>query len=132
MALGCFGELAKTPALHSLPAPRLLSLLKDDELEVENEAEVFGAVVRWARAQTPRADPSAARPLSTAVRYTLLERVFFQEVVMKEPLPDTLPPTNSRAGLPRRATCHSSSCRLAIGSAKRKSKSRTHTQHLRK
>ncbi len=55
---------------------------------MENEAEVFGAVVQWARAQTPRADPSTARPLFAAVRYTLLESVFCTEVVMKEPLLD--------------------------------------------
>ena len=62
--------------------------MTSDELEVENEAEVFGAVVQWARAQSPRADLSTARPLFAAVRYTLLEDVFFQEVVWKEPLLD--------------------------------------------
>ena len=85
LARNQFASFAHSQGFLSLTEEQLLSLILDDSLHVE-EASVFEALVRWAKAQAPPPSEDSMAQLVAAVRFPLLPRDFIEQRVRTEAL----------------------------------------------
>ena len=85
-ALNHFDVVATLDGFVGVPLARLHELLTDERLETRREELVHEAVMRWVRAQEPPPDDVSLLRLLMAVRYSQVERGYFERIVMGEPL----------------------------------------------
>lgn len=80
-----FAACVKTAKFESWPLHRMISLLQNDDLLVENEEEVLSAVMHWHRCAPGREHATAA--LLQVVRFPLLSMASLQALQRREGLP---------------------------------------------
>jgi len=79
-----FAACVKTEQFGSWPLHRLIGILRNDELVVDNEEEVLSAVMHWHRSAPGRDDATAA--LLQMVRFPLLAAASLHELRSREGL----------------------------------------------
>jgi BTB And C-terminal Kelch len=63
-----FVDVSNTVEFQFLPLERLISLLQDDQLNINSELDVYAALIRWIDSDRPKRICVAARLLRETVR----------------------------------------------------------------
>ena len=86
VVLASFSEAAAVDSFVSLPLSALETLLASDELDVQDESEVFTHLKRWIAAQHPAVTAAAQAKLLGCVRFAHMDPAFVREQVNTDPL----------------------------------------------
>jgi len=81
-----FASIASDPAL---PASNLLALLAADDLDVESEQAVFGAVVAWLKGQEESMSDEEQLRMFALVRFPLMSQDFIETLAEQAPVLST-------------------------------------------
>ena len=85
-AVRSFADASKTSGFVTLPAPLLEQILECQVLRVDDESEVFEALVRWVDAQSDKPPHEVTESLMNCVRFSLMDEEFLKETVETSPL----------------------------------------------
>lgn len=85
-AVRSFTDATKTSGFVTLPAPLLEQILEDQFLQVNDESEVFTALVRWVDEQPHQPRHEVTESLMKCVRFSLMGAEFLKETVETSPL----------------------------------------------
>ncbi|XP_064642005.1 kelch-like protein 40 [Lineus longissimus] len=80
-----FQKLALGEQMGKLPVESLVDVIKDDDLDIENEAHVFEAVMKWIK-HNPEERENCLFRLMEEVRLVHLADEYIADIVCKEPL----------------------------------------------